>query len=188
MRLALAVVVLVGCRQIFGLHELSDKKDDGGSGATDGRIDTPSDGTGDGPTDAKLDAPLDSGSAGRPAGVQCGSGSACDPHSVLNNVCCSSSTVLACMTSACGAGQAALSCDDAADCATGSFCCATYDSTGTVMSSACVVDGSQCSAQPGGGIEFFCDPNAAQPCPMGFTHCTAPSTLLSLPPGYYYCQ
>ena len=185
MRLAVLVLLVASCRQVFGLHELADKKD-AGSAAGDGRLDAPRDASGDGRIDAPADAAIDAGN--RVESIQCGTGSACDP--TVPEVCCSSSSDHHCidLAGSCFASQAILHCDDASDCSTGKFCCASYDSTMTVSASVCTPENAPCSQPSGGGILYFCDPAAANPCPTSYTRCTAQVTLFGVPPGYYYCQ
>lgn len=179
MRRALLVLLLASCRQIFGLHELADKKGDAGSATVDSRIDAARD------ADAgNVDAPVDAG--GRLAGVQCGAGSACDPSA--SQYCCWKPSSHYCLASGpCGTAQAKLNCDDASDCAPGDLCCVTYDASLVVSNSDCINSATPCNSPIGMPIVYFCDPDGTNQCPSGHA-CNVQSNLMNIPTGYYQCQ
>ena len=181
MRRALLVLLLASCRQIFGLHELADKKGDAGSAAVDCRIDAATDAR----PDSRSDAPPPD--ASRVVGIPCGSGLVCDP--TMQQFCCYGTASDCQNTGSCSIPQKKLECDDASDCTGGKFCCVSYDPSMNVTQTACTASNAPCAAPGGGGSTgWFCDPLMASPCPSPMV-CTKASNLTGMPPGdYSLCQ
>ena len=119
-----------------------------------------------------------SGSTADP-GITCGGGTFCTPGTQL---CCVSGGNGTCNTN-CTGGADKLVCDSQQDCAaqglTSHVCCGAVIG-GNGINSFCTVP-SMC--QMGSGKAFYCNPNAANPCPNGGT-CNPVSFPL---PGYHRC-
>jgi hypothetical protein len=90
--------------------------------------------------------------------------------------CCYSNGTYSCVTKCTGGGSSPITCDSAGDCGAGLVCCGII--TNMVVNTIYCGNPSQCAAPK----IVFCDPNAADPCPLGGT-CTA----TTVPPGFFRC-
>lgn len=119
------------------------------------------------------------GSMGGNPGILCGT-FYCNP--AAGEICCVSNGTPACTTSCKGAGNQPYRCDSQPDCAaagsTSTICCGSL-TNGVAINSYC---GGAMQCTPGTEA-YYCDPNAALPCPNGGT-CTPTSSPF---PGYYRC-
>lgn len=119
-----------------------------------------------------------SGSTADP-GVLCGTGTYCTPGT---QTCCVSNGTGTCGSN-CNGGADKVVCDNAQDCAAAgqptNICCGAV--VGTDAINAYCTQPGMCAM--GSGKAYFCNPNAATPCPNGGT-CTAVNKPL---PGYYRC-
>jgi hypothetical protein len=105
--------------------------------------------------------------------VRCGADTACG---VSPGVCCATGSATSCGGTGCPMGSYTITCDEAADCRPGTFCC--LQATAGMGTAYCAAS---CVTSP--AIKVVCNPNMSGECPTG----TCQPSGLPGPP-YFLCQ